>query len=185
LSGIKHITSTSSDGQVVLVLEFNDGTNPTQAEQDVRGKINTIRNNLPRDIREPIYLRFDPNQSAIISIAISPKTTTDPLVLRDIIDNEIVPRLQSANGVGSVTVQGGLTRQINVNMKLDKLQSYGLIPSQLIGALQSANANLGLGSITAGSRDISLRAPSMLNSIEHRQNSNYGKQLHHQRCRHH
>lgn len=165
LSGIKHITSTSSDGQVVLVLEFNDGTNPTQAEQDVRGKVNSIRNNLPRDIREPIYLRFDPNQAAIVSVAISPKTTIDPLMLRDIIDNEIVPRLQSATGVGSVTVQGGLTRQINVNMKLDKLQAYGLIPSQLIGALQSANANLGLGSITAGTQDISLRAPSMLNSV--------------------
>jgi HAE1 family hydrophobic/amphiphilic exporter-1 len=165
LSGIKHITSTSSDGQVVLVLEFNDGIDPTQAEQDVRGKVNSIRNSLPRDIREPVYLRFDPNQAAIISVAISPKTTTDPLVLRDIIDNEIVPRLQSAAGVGSVTVQGGLTRQINVNMKLDKLQAYGLIPAQLIGALQSANANLGLGSITAGSQDISLRAPSMLNGI--------------------
>ncbi|MCX6015829.1 MAG: efflux RND transporter permease subunit [Chloroflexales bacterium] len=165
LSGIKHITSTSSDGQVVLVLQFNDGTDPTQAEQDVRGKVNSIRNSLPRDIREPIYFRFDPNQAAIISVAISPKTTTDPLVLRDIIDNEIVPRLQSATGVGSVTVQGGLTRQINVNMKLDKLQAYGLIPAQLIGALQSANANLGLGSITAGSQDISLRAPSMLNGI--------------------
>jgi HAE1 family hydrophobic/amphiphilic exporter-1 len=165
LSGIKHITSTSSDGQVVLVLEFNDGINPTQAEQDVRGKVNSIRNSLPRDIREPIYLRFDPNQAAIVSVAISPKTTTDPLVLRDIIDNEIVPRLQSATGVGSVTVQGGLTRQIQVNMKLDKLQAYGLIPSQLIGALQSANANLGLGSITAGTQDISLRAPSMLNSV--------------------
>jgi HAE1 family hydrophobic/amphiphilic exporter-1 len=50
-------------------------------------------------------------------------------------------------------------------MKLDKLQAYGLIPSQLIGALQSANANLGLGSITAGTQDISLRAPSMLNSV--------------------
>ncbi len=166
LSGIKHITSTSSDGQVVLVLEFNEGIDATQAEQDVRGKINTIRNSLPRDVREPVYLRFDPNQAAIISIAISPKTATDPLVLRDIIDNEIVPRLQSANGVGSVTVQGGLTRQINVNMQLDKLQAYGLIPAQLIGALQSANANLGLGSITAGSQDISLRAPSMLNSID-------------------
>ena len=165
LSGIKHITSTSSDGQVVLVLEFNDGIDPTQAEQDVRGKVNSIRNSLPRDIREPVYFRFDPNQAAIISVAISPKTTTDPLVLRDIIDNEIVPRLQSATGVGSVTVQGGLTRQINVNMKLDKLQAYGLIPAQLIGALQSANANLGLGSITAGSQDISLRAPSMLNGI--------------------
>lgn len=166
LSGIKHITSTSSDGQVVMLLEFNEGIDAKQAEEDVRGKVNTIRNSLPRDIREPIYQRFDPNQGAIISIAVSPKNTIDPLTLRDIINDQIVPRIQSANGVGSVTVLGGLTRQINVNMRLDKLQAYGLIPAQLIASLQQANANLGLGSMTTGTQDINLRAPSMINSVD-------------------
>jgi len=166
LNGIKHITSTSTDGQALLLLEFNEGIDPKQAEEDVRGKINIIRNSLPRDIREPIYQRFDPNQGAIISIAISPKGNVDALSLRDTINNDIVPRLQSASGVGAVSILGGLTRQINVNMKLDKLQAYGLIPAQLIGALQSANANLGLGSMTTGTQDVNLRAPSMLRSVD-------------------
>ncbi len=166
ISGIKHITSTSSDGQVIFVLEFNESTNVSQAETDVREKINTIRNSLPKDIREPIFARFDPNQAAIVSIAISPVENIDALVLRDRITDEIVPRLQRATGVGSISINGGLTRQINVSMKLDKLQAYGLIPAQLIGALQSANANLGLGSMSAGTQDINLRAPSMLTSIE-------------------
>lgn len=166
ISGIKHITSTSSDGQVIFVLEFNESVNISQAETDVREKINTIRNSLPRDIREPIFARFDPNQAAIVSIAISPIENIDPLTLRDRINDEIVPRLQRAQGVGSISVNGGLTRQINVSMKLDKLQAYGLIPAQLIGSLQSANANLGLGSMSAGTQDVNLRAPSMLTGIE-------------------
>lgn len=165
INGIKHITSTSSEGQALFILEFNEGTDINQAEQDVRGKINLIRNSLPRDIREPIYQRFDPNQAPIMSVAISPLVDIDALQLRTIIDEDIAPRLQRATGVGSVTVQGGLTRQINVSMQLDKLQAYGLIPAQLIASLQSANANLGLGSIDAGTQEISLRAPSMLNSI--------------------
>ena len=166
ISGIKHITSTSSDGQVIFVLEFNESVDISQAETDVREKINTIRNSLPRDIREPIFARFDPNQGAIVSIAISPIENIDPLTLRDRINDEIVPRLQRAQGVGSISVNGGLTRQINVSMKLDKLQAYGLIPAQLIGSLQSANANLGLGSMSAGTQDVNLRAPSMLTGIE-------------------
>lgn len=166
INGIKHITSNSSEGLSLLILEFNEGTDISQAEQDVRQKINGIRNSLPRDIREPIYQRFDPNQAPILSIAIAPTEAIDPLELRDRIDDQITPRLQRATGVGSVTVQGGLTRQINVWMQLDKLQAYGLIPAQLTRALQSANANLGLGSINAGTQDISLRAPSMLTSIE-------------------
>ncbi len=166
ISGIKHITSTSSDGQVIFVLEFNESIDISQAETDVREKINTIRNSLPRDIREPIYARFDPNQAPIVSIAISPIENIDALTLRDRITDEIVPRLQRAQGVGSIAVNGGLTRQINVSMKLDKLQAYGLIPAQLIGSLQSANANLGLGSMSAGTQDINLRAPSMLTGVE-------------------
>lgn len=166
INGIKHITSNSSEGLSLLILEFNEGTDVNQAEQDVRQKINGIRNSLPRDIREPIYQRFDPNQAPIVSIAIAPQEDIDPLELRDRIEDQITPRLQRATGVGSVTVQGGLTRQINVWMQLDKLQAYGLIPAQLTRALQSANANLGLGSINAGTQDISLRAPSMLTSIE-------------------
>jgi len=148
------------------VLEFNESVDISQAETDVREKINTIRNSLPRDIREPIFARFDPNQAAIVSIAISPIENIDPLTLRDRINDEIVPRLQRAQGVGSISVNGGLTRQINVSMKLDKLQAYGLIPAQLIGSLQSANANLGLGSMSAGTQDVNLRAPSMLTGIE-------------------
>lgn len=166
ISGIKHITSTSSDGQVIFVLEFNESTDVSQAETDVREKINTIRNSLPKDIREPIYARFDPNASAILSVAISPVGDIDALTLRDRINDDIVPRLQRAGGVGSITVNGGLTRQINVQMQLDKLQAYGLLPVQLIGALQSANANLGLGSMSSGTTDINLRAPSMLTSID-------------------
>lgn len=165
INGIKHITSTSSDGQALFILEFQEGTDVNQAEQDIRGKINLIRNSLPRDIREPIYQRFDPNQAPIMTVAISPQTAIEPLALRTIIEDDIAPRLQRATGVGSVTIQGGLTRQINVFMQLDKLQAYGLIPAQLIASLQSANANLGLGSIDAGTQSISLRAPSMLNSI--------------------
>ncbi|MBM4412072.1 MAG: efflux RND transporter permease subunit [Chloroflexi bacterium] len=166
INGIKHITSNSSEGLSLLILEFNEGTDISQAEQDVRQKINGIRNALPRDIREPIYQRFDPNQAPIMSIAIAPKTAIDPLVLRDIIEDQITPRLQRAAGVGSITVLGGQTRQINVWMQLDKLQAYGLIPAQLTRSLQSANANLGLGSINAGTQDINLRAPSMLASID-------------------
>ncbi len=78
----------------------------------------------------------------------------------------IVPLLQRAGGVGNITVSGGQQRQINVLMDLGKLQSYGILPSQITSALQQANASLGLGSITQGGQEIGLRAPSLLQSPE-------------------
>lgn len=162
INGIKHITSTASDGQAIIRLDFVEGTNLEKADRDIREKVSAIRNTLPRDIREPLYQRFDPNSAPILTVAVAGKTGQSPLELRRLVEDEIVPQIERAPGVGSTTISGGLKRQINVQMDLNKLSAYGILPSQISRSLQQANTNLGLGSITVGQQDISLRAPSML-----------------------
>lgn len=164
INNLKHITSTANEGLAIIALEFNDGTNVERADRDVREKVDAIRNSLPRDVREPVYQRFDPNAAPILTIAVADDGTRSPLELRRLVDDTIVPRLQRAGGVGSATVTGGQERQINVNMDLSKLTAYQILPAQLVRSLQAANANTGLGTITSGDADISLRAPSLLTS---------------------
>ncbi|HMP41557.1 MAG TPA: efflux RND transporter permease subunit, partial [Roseiflexaceae bacterium] len=166
INNLKTITSSSNEGIAQIILEFDEGTDVERADRDVREKVDGIRPSLPRDIRDPIFQRFDPNSAPIMSISITDNGARTPLELRRIVDDEIVPRLQRAQGVGSATVSGGEQRQINVLMQLDKLSAYQILPVQITRSLQQANANLGLGTITSGSQDISLRAPSMLNAPE-------------------
>jgi HAE1 family hydrophobic/amphiphilic exporter-1 len=166
INGIDNITSNSSEGQSFVILEFIEGTDIDQAERSVREKVSAIRGQLPRDVLEPVYQRFDPNAAPIMGIAIATETGKTPQELRRIIVDDIVPQLQRAEGVGSITVTGGATRQINVLMDLEKLQAYQILPSQISRSLQQANANLGLGTINTGAQDISLRAPSMLTKPE-------------------
>jgi hydrophobic/amphiphilic exporter-1 (mainly G- bacteria), HAE1 family len=162
LSGLENITSQASEGLAVIILEFAAGNDINRIDQDVREKVNAVLPTLPRDVRQPIFQRFDPNQAPIMSVAVAGTAGQSPLELRRSLDNEIVPLLQRAPGVGSIDVSGGQTRQINVLMDLDKLQAYGILPVQISNALRTANANLGLGSITQGNQEISLRAPSLL-----------------------
>jgi len=166
IEGIENITTNASEGLALIILEFQEGTDINRADQDVREKVNAVRPTLPRDIREPIFQKFDPNAAPIISFAIAGTQNQSPLEVRRIVDDEIAPRLQRAQGVGSVQVSGGQQRQINVLMDLEKLRAYGILPVQLTRSLQQANANLGLGSITAGPQEINLRAPSMLRTPE-------------------
>ncbi len=166
IAGLKDLNATASEGLAVLVLQFEAGTDINRADQDVREKVNAVLPALPRDVRQPIYQRFDPNQNPIMSIAVAGTSGQSPLELRRILDDEIVPLLQRAEGVGNVDVSGGQTRQINVLMDLKKLQAYGILPVQISQSLRQANANLGLGSITQDATDISLRAPSLLQSPE-------------------
>jgi hydrophobic/amphiphilic exporter-1 (mainly G- bacteria), HAE1 family len=162
IEGIDHITSTSSEGLAIIILEFVEGTDVNRADQDVREKINAVRPTLPRDVRDPVVQKFDPNAEPVLSLAFAGTAGQSPLELRRLVDDEIVPRLQRAQGVGSATVSGGQERQINVLMDLEKLRAYGILPAQITRSLQTANANLGLGNISSNGQDISLRAPSML-----------------------
>jgi HAE1 family hydrophobic/amphiphilic exporter-1 len=164
LEGLEHITSSASDGVGVIILSFKAGTNIDRADQSVRDKVNGVKASLPQDVRDPVIQRFDPNAAPIMQVAVSAKANQTPLELRTTLENDIVPLLQRAGGVGNITVNGGQVRQINVLMDLSKLQAYGILPSQLTRSLQQANATLGLGTITQGNQEIGLRAPSLLQS---------------------
>src|SRR5262249_28369526 len=162
LNGVKHITSTSSEGIAQIVVEFDTKVDVDQAEQDVRERVNAVRPTLPSDVKDPTFFKFDINDLPILAVAISAEGSKTPLELRKLVDDDIAPRLERVSGVGSVTVSGGEVRQINVQMDLNKLKALQVLPAQITRALQQANTNLGLGSITVGDRDISLRAPSMI-----------------------
>src|SRR5215213_8872404 len=162
LNGLDHITSVNREGVTQLIVAFKTNISVDRGLQDVRDKVNAVVPSLPRDVRDPVFFKFDPNQSPIITMAVSSKSGRSPLELRTLIDDEIVPRLQQAQGVGAITVNGGQERQINVQMDLDKLKAWRILPAQLTQAISAANANQGLGTITADNRDINLRAPSML-----------------------
>jgi hydrophobic/amphiphilic exporter-1 (mainly G- bacteria), HAE1 family len=162
LSGVKHITSSSIEGVTTLVIEFESNINGNQAMQDVRDKVNATIPTLPRDVQDPIYQKFDPNQQPILTVAITSQDKRSPLELRTLVDDEIVPRLQQAGGVGSVSINGGQVRQINVWMDLNQLSARSVLPGQISQAIDDANANQGLGTIHTGAQDIGVRAPSML-----------------------
>ncbi len=162
VSNLDHITSDSSEGIAVLILEFTEGTDIQEADRSVREKVDLVLPTLPRDVRDPIFQQFDPNTEPIMSIAVGSNAGQSSLELRRLVEDDIVPRLQRADGVGSVSVSGGQTRQINVLMDLSRLQTYQILPSQIVRSLEAANANLGLGSIETSAQSINLRAPSML-----------------------
>lgn len=162
LNGLKHITSINREGTTQFIIEFNTDVSVDRALQDVRDKVNTVIPTLPRDVTDPVFQKFDPNQAPILTLALSSKSGRSPLELRTLVDDEIVPRLQQAQGVGAISVDGGQVRQINVQMDLNKLKTWRILPVQLTRAIQNANTNKGLGTITADDRDINLRAPSML-----------------------
>lgn len=166
LSGVDTITSNSAEGFATIIVEFAQEVDVDLAVQDVREKVTGVRARLPQDIEEPVYERIDLNASPILTLAVSSNGGQDGESLRRLLEDEIVPSIQRAEGVGSTTLTGGRERQINVNLDLARLQSLRILPAQVSQAIAQANYNVGVGDTLVGDQEFNLRTPSVFDTPE-------------------
>ena len=165
LAGVDQITSTSSEGLAQIQIQFVESVDPNLAIQNVRERVSGVMPRLPGDVGDPTFFQFDLDSFPMLQLAVASDGSLTPLELRELIDDEFVPSLQCVEGVGDGQVSGGQERQINVALDLARLLARGIAPAQGIGALQTANANPGLGTITETDQSFTLRTPSPIRSI--------------------
>src|SRR5918999_1248869 len=149
VQGLYEVTSTSFEGSSLVRVQLNLGVNVMEAQQEVQAKVARIRRQLPRDIDDPVILRFDPNERPIMSIAM--QSSERPLrELTDLADEVVSTRIEAIPGVGGVNVVGGAARQIKVQLDPDALRAYGVSPAEVISALQRENQEVPAGRIERG-----------------------------------
>jgi HAE1 family hydrophobic/amphiphilic exporter-1 len=158
INGIKNVSSTSSESIAVIIAEFNLEKDAQEASTEVREKIATIRNTLPREILEPVIDKFDVSAAAVISYAVTSKGGKMGLMeMRALIEDKIRQQVESVDNVGAVTVLGGLEREIQVDVDVDKLNALGLSIVQVSQAIRSENLNFPAGKVTQKNIDFIIR----------------------------
>ena len=146
LSGVKRITSTSSQGLSTIVTEFNLEVNSAVAAQDVRDKIAPVSAQFRDEIDDPIIERYDPSGRPIMSVVFESKDM--PLrELSDYIDQRILPQLRTVSGVGRVNMMGDVQRQILIEIDPVRLQGYGIAIDQVLQTLKAENAQIPSGTL--------------------------------------
>jgi len=164
ISGVKHITSNVSEGYSVTIIEFDDKKSVDVAAQDVRTKIDGIRATLPDDAEEPVILKFDINAQAIISLAITGDLSA--LDMSQLVDDTIIPDLNTVSGVGSITSYGLQEREIQIKLDKEKLASFALTTDQVLNSLRSDNIDSPSGTVSDNSREITLRTYGSIKKVE-------------------
>jgi len=113
IEGVRHITSTTTEGVSIVVAIFELGTNIHTAAQDVRSKVSALRRDFPAAVEEPVIERIDPADLPIVSLSVeSPEL--DPKRLTTLAEKVIAKRLENIEGVGSLKIVGGQRREIQV-----------------------------------------------------------------------
>ncbi|MCX6567788.1 MAG: efflux RND transporter permease subunit [Candidatus Aminicenantes bacterium] len=167
INGLDKLSSTSSEGVSVIIAQFKLEKDAQQVASECRDKISTIRGTLPRDILEPIIDKFDASAAPVLSYGIVSRSgRLNTVDLRLLIDDEIKPIIERVDGVGHVSVVGGLEREIKVKVDNDKLTLFNLSLAQVGQAIRSENLNLPAGRITQQNYDFLVRTKAEFREVD-------------------
>ncbi len=164
VGNINKITSTSSAGSSMIQMEFTWGTNMAEASNDVRDRIEFVKNALPDEAGSPQIFKFDPSMIPILQLKVSGNRT--PEELRQIAENMIQPRLEQIDGVALAGVNGGRTKMVRVEIPRSRLEAYNLTIGQVAGALRSQNIDTSGGNVTEGNINYLITTAGEFTSID-------------------
>ena len=159
------IETDVSEGRVGVNLHFAYGTDIDFALQDASKNLERVRSRLPEEADPPTIFKFDPSQAAIYDVAFS-SATRDLVSLRDWVDYRLRPHLLTIEGVASVDISGGLTREIQVTIDQERIRSYGLTVSQVIQDIRGANQDVAAGRVASSTREIVGKTAGKFRSVD-------------------
>ncbi|MDR2718949.1 MAG: efflux RND transporter permease subunit [Treponema sp.] len=148
VSNLDKITSTSSKGSSLVIMNFTYGTDLVDASNSVRDALERVRNYIPTGADSPLIFKFDPAMIPIMGLMITGNRT--PEELREIAEDTIIPRIEQTPGVATASVNGGREKIIRVEIPQSRLEAYGLTVTQIQQMLGAQNMQIAAGTITEG-----------------------------------
>jgi len=162
LQGLSQMTSTSSGGSSVIVLQFALSLNIDIAEEEVQSSINAAQSFLPSSLPSPpVYSKTNPADAPVLTLAI----TSDSIPLsqvEDMVDTRLAPKLSQLSGVGLVSISGGQKPAVRIQANPTALSSYGLNLEDLRTALTQTSVNAAKGNFDGPHQDYQINANDQL-----------------------
>ncbi|GBG54870.1 multidrug ABC transporter [Sporomusaceae bacterium FL31] len=165
VSGIKTLSSVSREGVSQVTLEFEFGTNPKLAANDVREKVAGVRRRLPDQIDEPVVQRYDITAQSIVQFSLASDSRSRGEIRKlavDIVKDE----LQRLDGVAEVNVFGASDREIHLLADPKKLESYNISLQQILDLVNAQNMNTPGGRVNEKGTELTVRTLGKYKSVD-------------------
>ena len=162
LQGLSQMTSSSSGGTSVIVLQFNLALDIDVAEEEVQSAINASQSFLPSILpAPPIYSKTNPADAPVLTLGVT--SSSMPLSqVEDLVDTRLAPKISQLGGVGLVTISGGQKPAVRIQANPTALSSYGINLEDLRSALTQASVNAAKGNFDGPSQDYQIDANDQL-----------------------
>lgn len=165
IPGIRSLSSTSSQGQSRITVEFELSVDMETAANDVRDKVSRAQRNLPRDCDPPTISKADADATPIMQIAVR-SANRSLMELSEIAELTVKERLQTIPDVSSVDIWG--EKRYSMRLWLDpvKMAGYGVTPLDVRNAVDRENVELPSGSIEGDTKELSIRTMGLMTTAQ-------------------
>ncbi len=170
VENVKKVSSITSQGLSLIILEFDWGTDMDQAETDTRRNIDMIRDFLPDDVRQPIVFAFDPSMQPVEFLAVN-SDQYGLAELRRISEMDIEPRLERIPGVANAFTTGGLSREIKVLVDPNRLQAHRFSIDFVINVLRMNNVQLPSGFVNDKKMEFTVQTTGEFSNLDQIRNT--------------
>lgn len=164
VAGLKRIESTSREGRSTIIASFNWGQDIDFAALAIREKVDLIKERLPKESGDPVVLKFDPLSRPILMLSVT-GPELPPVRLKLLSEKMLKDRLEKVEGVASVSISGGVNREILVNIDMPRLQANNRSLLEVVDSLDQANVSYPAGSIKKGLYEYLIRTVGDFRSV--------------------
>jgi multidrug efflux pump len=166
ISGIKNITSQSSQGSSNISVEFNLGISLEEAANDVRDKVSQAQRSLPTDLdAPPVVSKADASNDPVITMLLQ-SDIRNALEITEFANNNLVEKIQTVPGVSGVTIWGEKRYAMRIWFDPSRMSAYSLTPQDVQAALLRENVELPSGKVAGNATELGIRTFGKLNTEE-------------------
>jgi HAE1 family hydrophobic/amphiphilic exporter-1 len=169
VSNLENITSTSSSGSSMVIMEFTFGSNLEDASLSVRDYLDRVRRYLPSGADAPMIFKFDPSMIPIMGLMVTGNRTAEEL--KEIAEDTIIPRIEQVPGIATASTMGGRDKIVRVEIPQSRLEAYGLTITQIQQMLAIQNMQTNVGTITEGGLSYILTAMGEYKTLDEIKNT--------------
>lgn len=163
LSDVKQINTSSSEGQSMVMIQYEYGTDTDEAYDELKRKIDAVERDLPTSAGEPMIMEMAMDQEDTMQLSVRGDAVGG---LYNYVENHIIPELEKLSGVASVSSYGGEQEYISITLQRELLEQYGLTMSDVVSAVSSADFTMPAGDVDVGSLNLSVSSGMSYDTME-------------------
>jgi hydrophobe/amphiphile efflux-1 (HAE1) family protein len=155
VEGVQQVASSARTGSARLTITFDISRNVDLALQDVQARVAQAQRQLPRDVPAATVSKSNPDDTPILTVGVSGPFSRQ--LLSDVARYQVQEKLQTVAGVGQISLNGYLDRNVRIWLDSSRLSEKGVVASDIISAINREHVEVPGGQLESGGRQLNVR----------------------------